>query len=195
MRDIRLDNQLLIMECSNIRDNLEDILKNINDIEKKFIELTNNNVGLQQNEDIKQIKQNIIKTKEEALLSNLDKNKHKKSVVIPKNIKLPKINKETEKTIQLNPQDLISKHMQNVQEIQHQSEEVSKMQKELQQLIADGNIPNKPVNTSLVHSTDSNVGFVGNSDSSSKKMKNIGGSKNINIKSPNYYDSKIGDIK
>ena len=31
MKDIRLDNQLLIQECSNIRENLSDIMKNIND--------------------------------------------------------------------------------------------------------------------------------------------------------------------
>ena len=60
MKDIRLDNQLLIQECSNIRENLEDILKNINDIEKKFIELTNNNTFLADDDNVAERKQRTL---------------------------------------------------------------------------------------------------------------------------------------
>ena len=76
MKDIRLDNQLLIQECSNIRENLEDILKNINDIEKKFIELTNNNTFLSDKSNQAQVQdiQGRIKiAKNKVLLNDEDK--------------------------------------------------------------------------------------------------------------------------
>jgi hypothetical protein len=78
MKDIRLDNQLLIQECSNIRENLEDILININDIEKKFMELTNNNAILSDEENISQVQEiqgQIKMAKQKVLLKDEDKSK------------------------------------------------------------------------------------------------------------------------
>ena len=93
MKDIRLDNQLLIQECSNIRENLEDILKNINDIEKKFIELTNNNTFLSDKSNQPQVQdiQGRIKiAKNKVLLNDEDKIRVGK---MSKNDKLPPIKK------------------------------------------------------------------------------------------------------
>ena len=93
MKDIRLDNQLLIQECSNIRENLEDILKNINDIEKKFIELTSNNTILSAKSNqaqVQEIQGKIKMAKEQVLLHNEDKLRVGK---MNKNDKLPPIKK------------------------------------------------------------------------------------------------------
>ena len=56
MLRIQRENTILIDECSSIRLNLEDILRYINDIEKKFIELTNTHVYLVKNPVINKIK-------------------------------------------------------------------------------------------------------------------------------------------
>lgn len=73
MIKIRLENQQLIEECSSIRMNLEDILKYINDIEKKFIELTNTHLFLNKNENTKIIRDNIKLAKKSIMLADVDK--------------------------------------------------------------------------------------------------------------------------
>jgi hypothetical protein len=73
MIKIRLENQQLIEECSSIRMNLEDILKYINDIEKKFIELTNTHLFLNKNENTKMIRENIKLAKKSIMLADVDK--------------------------------------------------------------------------------------------------------------------------
>ena len=130
MKDIRLDNQLLIQECSNIRENLEDILKNINDIEKKFIELTNNNTFLSDKSSIKKVQdiQGRIKVaKQKVLLNDEEKARIGKTI---KGEKLPSIkNKKLIPIIGngsldiLNAEDLIKKQKLNTEELMKQQRE------------------------------------------------------------------------
>jgi len=75
MLKIRLENQNLIDECSNIRTNLEDILKHITDIEKKFIELTNTHLFLNKNINTKLIKKNFKMAKQSIMLGDAEKTK------------------------------------------------------------------------------------------------------------------------
>lgn len=75
MFKIQQDNTLLIDECSSIRLNLEDILKYINDIEKKFIELTNTNFFLIKNPAIKKIKNTLKNARDQINDADIDKAK------------------------------------------------------------------------------------------------------------------------
>lgn len=75
MLKIQAENTQLIEECSSIRLNLEDILKYINDIEKKFIELTNTHVFLTKNITTKTIKQFIKQAKTRIEEADIDKGK------------------------------------------------------------------------------------------------------------------------
>ncbi|MCQ2816033.1 MAG: hypothetical protein MJ252_02095 [archaeon] len=192
MKDIRLDNQLLIMECSNIRENLEDIMKNINDIEKKFIELTNNDKELEQNEEIKQIKRDIKSARESMLLNSTEiKNINKKSVVIPKT-KLSKINKEIDKVNIPNPEELLRMQQKNSDMLGKEKEEVERMQNQLQELLEDEAIisgKDQDINKSQLSQKSGR-----SSVNKSQKLANINKSKNISIKSENYYDSQKGDL-
>ena len=130
MKDIRLDNQLLIQECSNIRENLEDILKNINDIEKKFIELTNNNNFLDNDmPGVVGIKNKIKETKNTILLNEDDKTKiakdsSKKEKLLPP---LPEFKRNLE--------ELRKKQEENTKKMNKQKEEVENMQKKLKDIL------------------------------------------------------------
>ena len=75
MLKIQWENSQLIEECSSVRLNLEDILKYINDIEKKFIELTNTHVFLNKNSTLKNIQDGIKKAKETIFQADIDKGK------------------------------------------------------------------------------------------------------------------------
>ncbi len=75
MQKIQWENTLLIEECSSVRLNLEDILKYINDIEKKFIELTNTHVALSKSSVSNNIKTGIRKAKEKIFEADIDKGK------------------------------------------------------------------------------------------------------------------------
>lgn len=75
MLKVQAENTQLIEECGSIRLNLEDILKYINDIEKKFIELTNTHVFLTKNVTTKSIKENIKKAKNRIAEADIDKGK------------------------------------------------------------------------------------------------------------------------
>jgi hypothetical protein len=75
MLKIQVENTQLIEECGSIRLNLEDILKYINDIEKKFIELTNTHMFLTKNITSKSIKTNIRKAKDKIAEADIDKGK------------------------------------------------------------------------------------------------------------------------
>ena len=150
MKDIRLDNQLLIQECSNIRENLEDILKNINDIEKKFIELTNNNSFLsdRNNMDKVQAIQGKIKmAKQTVLLNDEDKARIGK---VNKGEKLPPI-KQTKKLIPivgngnidiLNAEELLKKQKINTEELMKQQRELDEMQKKYKEFVGEQDINN-----------------------------------------------------
>ena len=75
MQKIQWENTQLIEECSSVRLNLEDILKYINDIEKKFIELTNTHVDLTKSSVSNNIKNGIRKAKEKIFEADIDKGK------------------------------------------------------------------------------------------------------------------------
>lgn len=75
MQKIQWENTQLIEECSSVRLNLEDILKYINDIEKKFIELTNTHVFLNKSSATENIKNGIKKAKEKIFEADIDKGK------------------------------------------------------------------------------------------------------------------------
>jgi hypothetical protein len=75
MFKIQHHNTILIDECSSIRLNLEDILKYINDIEKKFIELTNTNFYLMKNPAFKNIKKQIKNARDQINDADIDKAK------------------------------------------------------------------------------------------------------------------------
>lgn len=75
MQKIQWENTQLIEECSSVRLNLEDILKYINDIEKKFIELTNTHVALSKSPVSNNIKTGIRKAKEKIFEADIDKGK------------------------------------------------------------------------------------------------------------------------
>lgn len=75
MQKIQWENTQLIEECSSVRLNLEDILKYINDIEKKFIELTNTHVALSKSSVSNNIKNGIRKAKEKIFEADIDKGK------------------------------------------------------------------------------------------------------------------------
>ena len=199
MKDIRLDNQLLIQECSNIRENLADIMKNINDIEKKFIELTNNNTFLSTDQNIKEIKGDIRAAKDEALLSENNKAKIARGNRVDK---LPNINTNRSqnkvlsdiKNIKiLSAEELIRKQRQNAEEMSHQREEVEKMQKKLRELIGDntGNNSSKMSGSELSENRYKNISNV--SESQSMRDKNIKKSRLVSIKTNKYYEN--GNIK
>ena len=183
MKDIRLDNQLLIQECSNIRENLEDILKNINDIEKKFIELTNNNVLLSDKENqaqVQDIQGRIKMAKNTVLLNDEDKVRVGK---MSKNDRLPPIKKNNNSKILpiiggdnidiLNAEELIKRQKMNTQELMKQQKEIEQMQKQYRDFVGEHQIS-------------------GNDSDFAKKLEN---GRIMTIKSNQYYDSKEGDIK
>ena len=193
-----LDNQLLIQECSNIRENLEDILKNINDIEKKFIELTNNNTFLADDDNVADIKGEIKKAKNTIMLHDVDKTKIAK---VTNKDKLPLLSPDKKEKIGsdignvriLSAEALLKKQQMNSEEMQHQKEEVEKMQMKLKELVGDNDI-----NTNVI----SNVGD-NKVNEQSKAMSGVKGSINSNIassrvmtiKTKKYYDVSQGDIK
>ena len=83
MLKIQKENTQLISECSKIRTDLQDILRfvllflilvQINDIEKKFIELTNTYINLNKKEATRSIKENIKDAKDVILMSDMDAN-------------------------------------------------------------------------------------------------------------------------
>jgi hypothetical protein len=166
MKDIRLDNQLLIQECSNIRENLEDILKNINDIEKKFIELTNNNNFLDNDmPGVVGIKNKIKEAKNTILLNEDDKTKiakdsSKKEKLLPP---LPEFKRNAQNN--LNPEELRKKQEENTRKMNKQKEEVENMQKKLRDIMQ------------------------------SEKNNNFNNQRNLTIKTNKYYDIAEGNIK
>ena len=166
MKDIRLDNQLLIQECSNIRENLEDILKNINDIEKKFIELTNNNNFLDNDmPGVVGIKNKIKEAKNTILLNEDDKTKiakdsSKKEKLLPP---LPDFKRNANA---LNPEELRKKQEENTKKMNKQKEEVENMQKKLRDIMQNN-----------------------------EKNNNFNNQRNLTIKTNKYYDSAEGNIK
>ncbi len=197
MKDIRLDNQLLIQECSNIRENLSDIMKNINDIEKKFIELTNNNTFLNNDQNIKEIKGDIRAAKDNVLLN--DNNKAKiartnRSDKLP-NINTsrhPKILKDIQNIKILSADELVKKQQLNSEEMKHQKEEVEKMQKKLRELIGDnsGNSFSKVSRSEII--SDNRIKNY-NNESRSLRNENILNSRMVSIKTNKYYEN--GNIK
>ena len=147
MKDIRLDNQLLIQECSNIRENLEDILKNINDIEKKFIELTNNNSFLNDRKNMEKVQdiQGRIKMAKQQVLLN-DENKARIGKV-NKGDKLPPIkNKKLIPIVGsgdidiLNAEELLKKQKLNTDELMKQQKELEEMQKKYKEFVSEQDI-------------------------------------------------------
>ncbi len=187
MKDIRLDNQLLIQECSNIRENLEDILKNINDIEKKFIELTNNNTFLSNKSNQAQVQdiQGRIKiAKNKVLLNDEDKIRVGK---MNKNDKLPPIKKKNLIPITggdnidiLNAEELLKKQKMNTEELMKQQRELEAMQKRYKEFVGEQQIDERRTQGNI---SDNNM---------AKKIEN---GRVITIKSNKYYDVKEGDIK
>ena len=147
MKDIRLDNQLLIQECSNIRENLEDILININDIEKKFIELTNNNTLLadkNNNSDIQAIQGKIKMAKQTILLSDEDKTRVGK---VSNQDKLPPI--KSKKLIPivsngnmdiLDADELLKKQKINSEELMKQQKELEEIEKKYKDFVSEHEI-------------------------------------------------------
>ena len=166
MKDIRLDNQLLIQECSNIRENLEDILKNINDIEKKFIELTNNNSFLSDKtsqEKVQDIQGRIKIAKQRVLLNDEDKARIGK---INKGEKLPPIkNKKlipivgNEDIDILNAEELLKKQKINTEELMKQQRELDEIQKKYKEFVGEQDInDNKNNIISQKNKTGNNFG-------------------------------------
>ena len=174
MKDIRLDNQLLIQECSNIRENLEDILININDIEKKFIELTNNNTILSDKDNITEVQaiQGKIKiAKQTVLLSDEDKTRVGKA---SNQDKLPPI--KSKKLIPivgngnmdiLDADELIRKQKINSEELMKQQRELEEIEKKYKEFVSEHDI-----NKSQVIKSNRN-----------EYKKKSGDSKRISIKS------------
>ncbi len=200
MKDIRLDNQLLIQECSNIRENLSDIMKNINDIEKKFIELTNNNTFLNQDQNIKVIKGDIKAAKDTALLKDNTKGKiakGNKPNKLPsiKSSRLPnKVNNDIQNVQILSAEELVKKQKRNAEEMKYQKEEVDKMQKKLKELIGDNSHNNI---SKISHSDYSDNRFKNISDihsaSKTQRVENTKNSKLLSIKTNKYFEK--GKIK
>ena len=196
MKDIRLDNQLLIQECSNIRENLSDIMKNINDIEKKFIELTNNNSYLNNDQNIKEIKGDIRAAKDNVLLNDNNKAKIART---NRNDKLPNINtnrhpkilKDIQNIKILSADELVKKQKLNSEEMKLQKEEVEKMQKKLRELIGDnsGNNFSKVSRSEIIDNRIKNT----NNESRSFRNENILNSRMVSIKTSKYYEN--GNIK
>lgn len=75
MQSIQKENSLFIEQCTSIRLNLNDILKNISDIEKKFIELTNTHSYLNQDNKTKLIKEDLKTAKKTILLADSESGK------------------------------------------------------------------------------------------------------------------------
>ena len=200
MKDIRLDNQLLIQECSNIRENLSDIMKNINDIEKKFIELTNNNTFLNQDQNIKVIKGDIKAAKDTALLKDNTKGKiakGNKPNKLPsiKSSRLPnKVNNDIQNVQILSAEELVKKQKRNAEEMKYQKEEVDKMQKKLKELIGDNSHNNI---SKISHSDYSDNRFKNISDihsaSKTQRVENTKNPKLLSIKTNKYHEK--GKIK
>ena len=147
MKDIRLDNQLLIQECSNIRENLEDILMNINDIEKKFIELTNNNTILADKSNalkVQAIQGKIKLAKKTVLLSEEDKTrvgKYSGQDRLPpiKTKKLIPINAEGNIDI-LNVDELLKKQKLNSEELMKQQKELEEIEKRYKEFVNEHDV-------------------------------------------------------
>ena len=190
MKDIRLDNQLLIQECSNIRENLEDILKNINDIEKKFIELTNNNTFLSDKSNqaqVQDIQGRIKVAKNKVLLSDEDKirvgkmNKNDKLPPIKKNKLIPMVPPNNIDI--LNAEDLLRKQKMNTEELMKQQKELEAIEKKYKEFVGEQQISSSDGSNTQGNISGSNIG---------KKIEN---GRVITIKSNKYYDVKEGDIK
>ena len=202
MKDIRLDNQLLIQECSNIRENLEDILKNINDIEKKFIELTNNNTFLSKDDNVADIKGQIKKAKNTIMLHDVDKtkiakvtNKEKLPSIVDPKTKGEKIGAEINNVRILSAEALLKKQQQNSEEMKHQQEEVEKMQKKLRELVGENEI-----NTNVISNVGENIANEPNkglngSIIKNNQIQNMANSRVMTIKTNKYYDVNEGGIK
>ena len=189
MKDIRLDNQLLIQECSNIRENLEDILKNINDIEKKFMELTNNNTFLSDKSNqaqVQDIQGRIKNAKNKVLLSDEDKlrvgkmNKNDKLPPIKKNKLIPIVGGNNIDV--LNAEELLRKQKMNTEELMKQQRELEAIEKKYKEFVGEQNIT----------SSDGNSQGNMSGGDFGKKIEN---GRIITIKSNKYYDVKEGDIK
>ena len=189
MKDIRLDNQLLIQECSNIRENLEDILKNINDIEKKFMELTNNNTFLSDKSNqaqVQDIQGRIKVAKNKVLLSDEDKlrvgkmNKNDKLPPIKKNKLIPIVGGNNIDV--LNAEELLRKQKMNTEELMKQQRELEAIEKKYKEFVGEQNIT----------SSDGNSQGNMSGGDFGKKLEN---GRIITIKSNKYYDVKDGDIK
>ena len=187
MKDIRLDNQLLIQECSNIRENLEDILKNINDIEKKFIELTNNNTFLSDKSSIQKVQdiQGRIKVaKQKVLLNDEEKARIGKTI---KGEKLPSIkNKKLIPIIGngsldiLNAEDLIKKQKLNTEELMKQQRELEEIQKKYRDFVGE-----QDLNENGINIIDSQKNKTGNNFTTK-----IDSNKRIKIKTNKFYKTK-----
>jgi hypothetical protein len=160
MKDIRLDNQLLIQECSNIRENLEDILKNINDIEKKFIELTNNNTFLSDRKSldkVQDIQGKLEETKKIVIMNEDDRTKNGK---INKIEKLPPIkNKKLIPIIGngnidiLNAEDLLKKQKINTEELMKQQRELEAIEKKYKEFVGQNETANNDIIESKSYKT------------------------------------------
>ena len=191
MKDIRLDNQLLIQECSNIRENLEDILKNINDIEKKFIELTNNNTFLSDKssmEKVQDIQGRIKETKKKVLLNDEDKhrvgkmNKGEKLPPIKSKKLIPIVSNGNNIDI-LNAEELLKKQKINTEELMKQQRELEDIQKRYKEFVGEQEIDNSDVINSQRNKIGNNFG------------KKSDEEKIVSIKMTKHYDGKKGNIK
>jgi hypothetical protein len=143
MGSIRIENQQLIDECSSIRMNLEDILKYINDIEKKFIELTNTNLFLHKNEDTQLIRKEIKNVKQSILLADIDKTRIARGNLHANSDKSLLNNEEvlfSDKNHHLN---IIKKLEENKDEMKLQNLQIEKMQNKIRDII--GRPSNNPL--------------------------------------------------
>ena len=171
-------------------------MKNINDIEKKFIELTNNNSYLNNDQNIKEIKGDIRAAKDNVLLNDNNKAKIART---NRNDKLPNINtnrhpkilKDIQNIKILSADELVKKQQLNSEEMKHQKEEVEKMQKKLRELIGDnsGNNFSKVSRSEIIDNRIKNT----NNESRSFRNENILNSRMVSIKTSKYYEN--GNIK
>jgi hypothetical protein len=160
MKDIRLDNQLLIQECSNIRENLEDILKNINDIEKKFIELTNNNTFLSDRKSLDKVQDIQGKLEEAKKIVIMNEDDRTKNGKINKIEKLPPIkNKKLIPIIGngnidiLNAEDLLKKQKINTEELMKQQRELEAIEKKYKEFVGQNETANNDIIESKSYKT------------------------------------------
>lgn len=106
MLSIQKENTLFIEQCTSIRLNLNDILKNINDIEKKFIELTNTHSYLNKDNNTKNIKDNLKQAVKTILLADSEVNSTRKHETNKK-----KINNLNIKPKEISQNDFIHKQI------------------------------------------------------------------------------------